>query len=480
LSQHTLSRPAAAPPARDSRPALALAVIVTSQLMLLLDATVMNVALPRIRADLGFTSAGLSWVLNAYTLAFGGLLLLGGRAGDLFGRRRLFLGGVAVFTAASLLGALADSAGWLLAARILQGLGAAAAGPNTLALITSTFTEPRERIRALSVFSGVSSAGFAIGLIVGGLLTEWFSWRAVLLINIPFGLAILAFARRYLHEPERHPARLDLPGALTATVGTSALVFGFIRAAEAGWSDPTALVALVAGVVILAVFGWTELRTKQPLLPMHLFADRNRAAGYASFFLGPMAMMSAFFFLTQYLQEVTRYSALATGFAFLPLAVIMFSTSRLLPRWLPTVGPKPFAIAGTILVATGLAWLSRLTATSDYLPELLGPMVVLGLGGGLTFAPLNVVIMSTVRPADAGAAGGVLQTMQQVGATLGLAVLVTVAGSASRDTAAAGGSPADVLVDGMTAAFTVSTAIAVLSFLVALTFRRVSRPRPTE
>jgi EmrB/QacA subfamily drug resistance transporter len=464
-------------PTRDARPGFALALIVACQLMLLIDVTVMNVALPRIRADLGFTSAGLSWVLNSYTLVFGGLLLLGGRAGDLFGRRRLFLGGVAVFTAASLLGALADSAAWLLAARILQGLGAAAAGPSTLALITSTFTEPRERMRALSVLSAVVSAGFAIGLIVGGLLTEWFSWRAVLLINIPFGLAILTLARRYIAEPDRHPARLDLPGALTATAGTSAVVYGFIRAAEAGWSDSAALGALGGGAVLLAVFVRIELRTTEPLMPLRLFADRNRAAGYANFFLGPMAMMSAFFFLTQFLQDVLGYRALTTGFAFLPLAAVMFVTAQLLPRWLPTVGPKPFTVAGTLLMVCGLAWLTQLSATSGYASGLLVPMILLGLGGGLAFAPLNVVIMSTVEPADAGAAGGVLQTMQNVGATLGLAVLVTVAGSAARDTTAAGGSPAEVLVDGTTAAFTMSTVFALLTVVVALTF---TRPRPTE
>jgi EmrB/QacA subfamily drug resistance transporter len=471
LSQHTLVRPV-----RDLRPGLALAIIVTCQLMLMLDVTVMNVALPRIRADLGFTSAGLSWVLNAYTLVFGGLLLLGGRAGDLFGRRRLFLGGVAVFTAASLLGGLADSAGWLLFARILQGLGAAAAGPSALALITSTFTEPRARVRALSVFSAVASAGFAIGLIVGGLLTEWFSWRAVLFINIPFGLAILALAPRFIPEPERHPARLDLPGALTATAGTAALVYGFIRAAEAGWSDSAALAALVAGVAVLAVFLWTEVRTAEPLMPLRLFADRNRAAGYLNFFFGPMAMMSAFFFLTLFLQEIAGYGSLTTGFAFLPLAATLFTVSQLMPRWLATYGPRPFAVAGTLLMVLGLAWLTQLSPSSGYVSGLLGPMIVLGLGGGLAFVPLNVVIMSTVRPADAGAAGGVLQTMQQVGSTLGLAVLVTVAGSASRDTAAAGGSPTDVLVDGTTAAFTMSTVFALLTVLVALTF---SRPRPT-
>ncbi len=471
MSQQTLARPA------RTRPGLALAIIVTCQLMLMLDATVMNVALPRIRADLGFTPAGLSWVLNAYTLVFGGLLLLGGRAGDLFGRRRMFLGGVAVFTAASVLGAMADSAGWLLFARILQGLGAAAAGPSTLALITSTFTEPRDRVRALSVFSGVASAGFAIGLIVGGLLTEWFSWRAVLFINLPFGLAILALAPRHIREPQRHPARLDLPGALTATAGTASVVYGFIRVAGAGWSDRTALVSLIAGAALLATFLAIEVRTREPLMPLHLFTDRNRAAGYLNFFFGPMAMMSAFFFLTQFLQDVAGYSSLTTGFAFLPLAVVLFTTSRLMPRWLPTWGPKPFAIAGTVLMVVGLAWLTRLTPSSDYLPGLLGPMVVLGLGGGLAFAPLNVVIMSTVRPADAGAAGGVLQTMQQVGSTLGLAVLVTVAGSASKSTAALGGSPTDVLVDGMTAAFTMSAAFALLTVVVALSFRRApARP----
>ena len=471
MSQHTLVRPD-----RRARPGLVLTIIVTCQLMLMLDVTVMNVALPHVRADLGFTTAGLAWVLNAYTLVFGGLLLLGGRAGDLFGRRRLFLGGVAVFTAASLLGALADSAGWLILARILQGLGAAAAGPNTLALITSTFTEPRERTKALAVFSGVASAGFAIGLIVGGLLTEWFSWRAVLLINLPFGLAILALAPRHIREPARHPARLDLPGALTATAGVAALVYGFIRVAEAGWSDARALAALAAGVVALAVFLWTELRTREPLMPLHLFADRNRAAGYLNFFFGPMAMMSAFFFLTQFLQDVAGYGSLRTGFAFLPLAVTLFTMSRLMPRWLPTHGPKPFAIAGTLLMVLGLTWLTRLTPDSGYVPGLLGPMIVLGLGGGLAFAPLNVVIMSTVRPADAGAAGGVLQTMQQVGSTLGLAVLVTVAGSASRSTAAAGGSPVDVLVDGMTAGFTMSAVFALLTVAVALTFRRRQPP----
>jgi len=464
LSSQTLSRTAPV----TARPGVALALIVTCQLMLMLDATVMNVALPRIRTDLGFSTAGLSWVMNAYTLVFGGLLLLGGRLGDLFGRRRVFLAGIAVFTVASLAGGFADSAGLLVAARILQGVGAAAAGPNTLALITSTFTEQKARVRALSLFSAMASSGFAIGLLLGGVLTEWLSWRAVMFINVPLGLVVLAFSRRHIAEPARHPARLDLPGAITATLGVGALVYGFIQAAEVGWGAPTAVWSIVVGAVLVVAFVALQTKVAHPMLPLRLLADRNRAAAYANFFLGPMSMMAAFFFLTQYLQEITEYGALTTGFAFLPMAVLVFGMSRLVPTLLPRTGPKPLAIVGTLLMTAGLAWLTQLSPAGGYVTAVLGPMVLMGLGGGLAFSPLNVVIMATVPPADAGAAGGVLQTMQQLGATLGLAVLVTVAGSGSR--AAAGAD--DALVAGMTSAFTVATAIAALTFVVALTFRR--------
>jgi EmrB/QacA subfamily drug resistance transporter len=433
----------------------------------MLDATVMNVALPRIRADLGFSAAGLSWVMNAYTLVFGGLLLLGGRLGDLFGRRRVFLAGVGVFTVASLAGGLADSAWLLVAARIVQGIGAAAAGPSTIALITSTFTEPRARMRALSLFSAMASSGFAVGLILGGLLTEWLTWRAVMFINVPFGLVVLAFGARYIVEPERHPARLDVTGAALATLGVGSLVYGFIRAAEVGWGDTFAVWPVVVAVVLLAGFVWRQAFGEHPMLPLRLFTDRNRAAGYANFFLGPLSMMAAFFFMTQFLQEVSGYGALTTGFAFLPMAVGVFALSRLVPRLLPRYGAKALAVTGTLVMSAGLWWLSGLSAGSAYVPGILGPMVLMGLGAGLAFSPLNVVIMSTVPPADAGAAGGALQTMQQIGSTLGLAVLVTVAGSASR-----GHTGTDALVAGMTAAFTTSALIALLTFAVALTFRR--------
>ncbi len=471
LTERTLSAtaPALAREVRAHRPGIVLATLLTCQLMIVLDATVMNVALPRIQSDLHFSATGLSWVINAYTLVFGGLLLLGGRAGDLFGRRRVFLGGLTLFTLASLAGGFADSATWLLVARVVQGLGAAAAGPSTLALLTTTFTEPKARLRALALFSGMASAGFAVGLILGGLLTEWLSWRAVLFINVPFGVAAVALAARYLREPERHPAKLDLPGAITATGGVAALVYGFIRAATDGWGDSTTLLALGVGVVLLAAFFAIEVRTAQPLLPLRLFADRNRAAAYANFFLGPMAGMSMFFFLAQYLQEVHGYGALATGFAFLPMALLVFGTSRLIPRLLPRFGPKPVALVGTTLMASGLALLTQLTTTTGYFPLLFLPMLLMGLGMGLAFSPLNVIIMGTVPPRDAGAAGGVLQTMQQIGATVGLAILVTIFGTTTRH---ATGSAHEVLVTGMTHAFVASAVIAALSFVVALTFKR--------
>ncbi|RMI35795.1 MFS transporter [Nocardia stercoris] len=442
--------------------------------MIVLDVTVMNVALPRIRTDLHFTPTGLSWVMDAYTLTFGGLLLLGGRAGDLFGRRRLFLAGIGLFTLASLAGGLAPTAGWLLASRVAQGIGGAMAGPNTLALLTTTFSEPARRIRVLALFSGMSSAGFAIGLIVGGLLTEWFGWRSVMFINVPFGVAIALLGMAVLPEAPRRAARLDLPGAVTATAGVATLVYGFISAAADGWGNTTTISALLAGGVLLSAFVALELRHEQPLLPLHLFTDRTRAAAYANMFLGPMAGMSMFFFVTEYLQEVRKMSALATGFAFLPTAILMFAMIRLVPRLLPRLGPKPLALTGTLSMAAGLALLTRLTDHSGYFPLLFVAMLFLGCGIGLAFSPLNVIIMSTVEPAEAGAAGGALQTVQQVGAALGLAILVTVFGTATRG---ATGSPAHILVGGITTAFGAAVVIAVLTVLVALTFpgRRQTR-----
>ncbi|MEV6066238.1 MFS transporter [Nocardia sp. NPDC052001] len=462
---------APAPDRGRIRSGILLATLLTCQLMIVLDITVMNVALPRIQADLHFSATGLSWVMNAYTLVFGGLLLLGGRAGDLFGRRNLFIAGAALFTLASLAGGLAPSATWLLIARVVQGIGAAMAGPSTLALLTTTFSDPKARIRVLALFSGMSSAGFAIGLIVGGLLTEWLSWRSVLFINVPFGLAVVVLALRYLPRAQRQPAHLDLPGAITATGGVAALVYGFINAAAHGWGKPETDISLAAGVLLLAAFLVIESRTAQPLLPLRLFADRNRAAAYASMFLAPMAGMSMFFFLTQFLQDVLGLSALATGFAFLPTALLMFTMIRMIPRLLPRFGPKPLTMIGTASMVTGLLLLTRLTEHSGYFPVLFAAMLLMGCGIGLAVSPLNVIIMSNVEPHEAGAAGGALQTLQQTGASLGLAILVTVFGTASRG---AGGTAQHALVSGMTTAFAAAAGIAALTFAVALTYRNLS------
>jgi EmrB/QacA subfamily drug resistance transporter len=467
------SSQAGAPPGR-LRSGIVLVTLLTCQLMIVLDITVMNVALPRIQHDLHFSATGLSWVMNAYTLVFGGLLLLGGRAGDLFGRRRLFILGTVLFTLASLGGGLAPSAAWLIVARIVQGLGGAMAGPNTLALLTTTFADPKMRVRVLALFSGMSSAGFAIGLILGGLLTQWLSWRSVLFINVPFGLVVVLLAVRYLPDAPRRRAHLDLPGAVTATGAVAALVYGFISAAAHGWDDVTTDVSLTVGVVALVAFLLIERRAVQPLLPLHLFADRNRAAAYANMFLGPMAGTSMFFFLTQYLQEVRGMSALATGFAFLPTAVTMFTMIRLIPRLLPRFGPKPVTLVGTAAMIAGLVLLTLLDTDTGYFPLLAVATVLMGCGIGLAFSPLNVIIMANVAPEEAGAAGGALQTLQQTGAALGLAVLVTVFGTAVR---AASGSAVHVLVSGITTAFAAAAGIAVLTLLVASTFRSVRAQR---
>lgn len=463
-------------PAPDSRlrSNLVLVTLLTCQLMIVLDITVMNVALPRIQADLHFSATGLSWVMNAYTLVFGGLLLLGGRAGDLFGRRTLFIAGATLFTLASFAGGLAPSAAWLLAARVVQGIGGAMAGPSTLALLTTIFREPKARIRVLALFSGMSSAGFAIGLIVGGLLTEWLSWRSVLFINVPFGLLVVVLALRYLPRAERQSAHLDLPGAITATSGVAALVYGFISAASHGWGNATTDISLAAGAALIAAFLAIESRSAQPLLPLHLFRDRNRATAYASMFLAPMAGMSMFFFLTQFLQDVLGLSALATGFAFLPTALLMFTMIRTIPRLLPRFGPKPLTMTGTASMVAGLILLTQLTESSGYFPLLFIAMILMGFGIGLAVSPLNVIIMSNVEPHEAGAAGGALQTLQQTGASLGLAILVTIFGTTSRS---AGGSVQHALVSGMTAAFAAAAGIAALTFVVALTYRN---PRPAN
>jgi EmrB/QacA subfamily drug resistance transporter len=426
---------AARPPGaarRGHHPGLALAVIAASQLMVILDATIVNIALPQVQQALGFSTTDLSWVLNAYTLTFGGLLLLGGRAGDILGRRRVFIAGILVFTLASFLGGLATSAGWLLAARALQGVGAAIAAPTALALITTNFAEGEERNRAFGVFSAVAVAGGAIGLLAGGMLTSWLSWRWVLFVNVPIGVLLAALAPLYITESERQPGRFDLAGALTSTAGMTALVYGFIRAAQDGWSNPATVGSFAAAVVLLAAFLSIETRIRQPITPLHLFGDRNRAGSYAVMLALSAALFGQFFFLTLFVQDVLGYSPLRAGFAFLPITAAIIVSSQFAARSLPRIGPKRLMTAGALFGVVGLAWLTQVSVDSGYLDGILGPMLVFGLGMGLLFVPLTIIAVSGVPPREAGAASGLLNVMQQVGGSLGLSILVTVFGTASR------------------------------------------------
>ncbi|WP_412540809.1 MFS transporter [Longispora sp. K20-0274] len=417
-------------------PGIALAVITSAQLMIVLDATIVNIALPQIQKALGFSSTDLSWVLNAYTLTFGGLLLLGGRAGDILGRRRVFIFGIVLFSVASLLGGLAQSAEWLLLARALQGVGGAIASPTALSLVTTNFEEGPERNRAFGVFAAVSGAGAAIGLIAGGMLTSWLSWRWTLFVNVPIGIVLVLLTPRYIKESERHPGRFDIAGAVASTAGMSLLVYGFIRAADKGWSDTGTLLSFAGAVVLLAAFVLIERRSQQPITPLHLFRDRDRVGTYLMMLIMAAAMFGMFFFLTLFVQNVLGYSPLRAGFAFVPVTVAIGVTAQLASRIIPRTGPKILLVIGGILAASGLIWLAQISESSKYVTGLLLPMCIFGLGMGFIFVPVTIVALARVANKDSGAASGMLNAMQMVGGSLGLSVLVTVFGTASRNEAA--------------------------------------------
>ncbi|WP_338695260.1 MFS transporter [Streptomyces sp. Q6] len=475
-----------APPATESasasrrtvaRPGTVLTLIVTAYLMVGLDATVVNVALPDIRRTLHFSPTGLSWVLNAYTLAFGGLLLLGGRIGDIVGRRRALTIGVLLFAAASLAGGLAADSGPLLAARAVQGAGAALIAPSTLALITTHFAEGPARHRALAVYSSMAGIGASIGLVVGGALTDLASWRWALLVNVPIGVALAAALPRAVRETPRHTGRFDAVGAITGTAGMFLLVYAFIRVSDSGWSDTRALTCFASAAALLVGFLRVESRARQPIAPLTLFRDRGRAAAYAVILLLPAGNFGAFYFLTLYVQQVLDYSPLRAGFAFMPLTAGVFATVRVVPRLLARFGAKPLLLTGSLLMVAAGGWLSRLDLGDGYATGLLGPMLLLGVGVGLSFMPLNATILAGVTPREAGAASGLLQTFQWLGGTLGLAVLVTVYGTATRG---AHGSADAVLVHGATRAFEVGAGIAVIALAVIVTVLRGYRSRTSE
>ncbi|MFJ9037680.1 MFS transporter [Streptomyces sp. NPDC102406] len=484
---------------REGHPGIALAVIAACQLMVVLDATIVNIALPHIQNALSFSTTDLTWVVSAYTLTFGGLLLLGGRAGDILGRRRVFMTGILLFTFASLLGGLAQEPWQLLAARALQGVGGAIASPTSLALITTTFPEGPERNRAFGVFAAVSAGGGAVGLLAGGMLTEWLDWRWVLFVNVPIGVLIAVLTPRYISESERHPGRFDISGALTSTLGMAALVYGFIRAAEEGWSDKLTIASFGSAVVLLVAFVAIESRAKEPITPLRMFADRNRSGTYVIMLSLAAAMFGMFFFIVLFVQNVLGYSPIKSGLAFLPVTVAIALGAGLSQRFLPVLGPKPFLVAGSAFVVVGLAWQTLISPDSSYTGGVLGPMVIFGFGMGLNFVTVTLTAVSGVAPHEAGAASGLLNTTQQVGGSLGLSILTTVFGTASRDEAKsqvadfmANASPEqkatfakthelpspwshEVLAHGISTAFIPAAAMAVLALVVAVLVIRVRK-----
>jgi len=449
-----------------ANPAMVLAIILGCYLMVVLDASVVITALPDIRTDLGFSPASLSWVQNIYALAFGGLLLLGARMGDLLGRRQVFIGGIALFTAASMLGGLAQSETWLLAARTLQGVGAAIAAPSTLALLTISFPEGSERTRAIALYSAVASAGASIGLVLGGMLTSWISWRWSLFINVPIGAVLIALAPAYLPETERHTGEFDIAGAATSTLGMSALVYGLVRAAETSWGDAVALGSFALAAVMLAAFVAIEKRARQPITPLRLFASRERVGAYAARLLMVGAMFGMFFYLTQFLQGAENFSALKAGLAFLPVTLSIFAMVKVVPRLLGRIGPQRTLIGGLALALVGMIWLSRITTTTDYWLGIAIPMALIGVGMGLAFTPLTQAAIAGVDNHDAGAASGLVNVFQQLGSTIGIGVLVTVFAAASE------GSGAKALTEGVPTTIAVSAGLVAAALAVVLVVMR--------
>jgi EmrB/QacA subfamily drug resistance transporter len=480
-----------APPAvsgrRSGRPGIALAIMLGAQLMVILDMTVVNIALPHIAAGLHFTATSLSWVMNGYTLAFGGLLMLGGRAGDILGRRRVFLTGIALFTVASLAGGLASSAPWLLAARAAQGVGGALATPAVLALIVSAFPEGRQRTKALGIYTAVVTGGGSLGLVLGGMITQWLDWRWVLFINVPIGIAVVILAPMFVAETPRQPGRFDLAGAITSTAGVASLVFAFIWAASNGWSAPATVATLIAAVVLLAVFLVNETRVRQPITPLRLFTDLSRSGSFLARLLLVAGMFGMFFFLTQFVQEILGFSPLRAGVAFLPMTVTLFAVSRLAPRLIARFPAKPLMVVGMLPVIAGMAWLSRVSPATSYAGGVLGPMMLLGAGLGVVFVPLTSASLAGVPPEDSGAAASMVNVMQQVGGSLGLAALVTIFGTVSRNAAAhplAGltrvAQQHHIISSGMATSFGVAAIFDVCALLVILLAIRGRRPADPE
>ncbi|MFJ3667193.1 MFS transporter [Streptomyces sp. NPDC090106] len=413
------------------RTTVILTIICVSYFMVVLDNSIVFTGLPQIRSAMGFSETGLSWITNAYVLVFGGLLLLGARAGDMFGHRRMFVLSLVVFSVTSLLVGAAQAQWWLIAARALQGVGAAVLAPSALSLLTRSFAEGRARDRAMAAYSAVAGLGAALGLVIGGLAADLVSWRAGFFLNVPVGAVMMVMALRFLPETERRGGRFDVAGAVLATTGSTGLVLGIVTAADLGWSAPATVLPLGAGAVMLGLFVTVERRAAQPIVPLRLFSSRERSGAYLTRMLYMGAMMGFFFFTAQYVQSVYHWTPLQAGLAFLPMTLVNFALAVQVPRLLERAARPLVLLSGVVLTAAGMAWLSRLGPHTPYLTGVASPMVLIGAGQGLTLAPLTSSGVDGVAPADAGAGSGLVNTVHQIGSALALSVLTAVAATVS-------------------------------------------------
>jgi len=455
--------------AADDRRWLALGVLAMAQFMVFLDETVVNVALPSIKADLGFSQASLAWVVNAYMLAFGGLLLLGGRVADLFGRRRIFLGGIALFGVASLLDGLAQSEGMLVGARWLQGVGAALATPAALAVVTSLFPAGAERTKALAIWGALAGLGFAVGVLLSGVITDLASWRWVFLINIPVALAALVAVPRIVPESRIAGRRqFDFAGAVTVTAGMTALVYALLNTSDAGWRSSETHALIAAALALLVGFAVIESRSAAPLIPANIVLRRATLVPNVLQFLLGSSLISAFFLLTLYLQQVLGYTPLRAGLAYLPLAAGVAVATGVADRLVGKVGPRPLATVGLGTAVPGLVIMGRAPLDGDYLTNVLPGLVLLGFGAGLSFVSITTAALARVEHAIAGVASGMLNTAALIGSSLGLAVLAGIASTRRTNQLDAGATPLAAQVSGLQLAFLIAAAVALTGSLVAV------------
>jgi EmrB/QacA subfamily drug resistance transporter len=464
--------------AAQRRKWLALALLASTQFVIILDAAIVNVAIPSIGRDLRFSEEDLTWIPNAYALTFGGFLLLGGRMADLLGRRRLFMGGLVVFSVASLLGGLSSNETQLIAARALQGLGAALLAPSALSMVTNMFEEGAERNKALGVWGAVSGSGGAAGVLLGGLLTEYAGWEWVLWVNVPIGVIAAILAPRLLVESRRETdmRHFDAFGAITVTAGLSLLVFALVDTINEGWGSTQTLSLLAISLALILAFVFNELRSRDPLMPFAIFRLRTLTGANIVGLLVGAALFAMFFFLSRYMQEVLGYSALKAGLSYLPLALAIIASAGAASVLVTKLGFKKVLLAGLALVTIALLWFGQVPVNGSYLSDLLGPMVVAAVGLGFAFVPVTIAAVSNVSEDESGLASGLINTSQQIGGALGLAVLGTIASSKTTDliTAAEGAETAvpGALTEGFQLAFMTGAGFAVLGIIATLVFVR--------